>query len=42
MLLCQLGISGDDRGLEALSNERRVDQTCALHVDALQPLVDVC
>lgn len=42
MVLCQLCISGNQWGLQALGDEGGVDAAGALHMDALQALVDVC
>ena len=42
MVLCQLCIPGDKGRLEALGDQGCVDAACALHMNALQTLVDVC
>ena len=42
MVLCQLCIPGNQRGLQALGDEGCVDAAGALYMDALQALVDVC
>lgn len=41
-MLCQLCIPGHNRGLQALGDQGGVDMAGALHMDALQALVDVC
>ena len=42
MVLCQLCIPRDKGRLQALSDQGCVDAACALHMNALQTLVDVC